>query len=113
MKLQGEVIGKKVFILIDSGASHNFISKEMVHSLGLAVEETRAYSVKLGDGFKRSTRGCCKDMRVKIEDHIIKEIFYLFELGRVYMILGIAWLAMLRDVRVIWKTLTMTYHYHG
>jgi len=60
MKLQGEVRGKKVLILIDSGASHNFISKDLVEELGLEVEDTPAYSVKLGYGFRRATKGCCK-----------------------------------------------------
>jgi len=77
MKLQGEVMGKKVLFLIDSGTSHNFISKEMVHNLNLAVKDTPAYSVKLRDRFRKSTRGCCKEMRVKIGDHIIKDTLCL------------------------------------
>jgi len=56
---QGEVRGKKVLILIDSGASHNFISKDLVEELGLEVQDTPAYSVKLGDVFRRVTKGCC------------------------------------------------------
>jgi len=49
MKLQGEVIAKKAFI--NNGASHNFISKELMHGLDLSVDNTPAYSVKLGYGF--------------------------------------------------------------
>lgn len=50
MKLRGKVLQQAVMILIDSGASHNFISSKLVKSLGLQVESTKPYKVKLGDG---------------------------------------------------------------
>jgi len=81
MKLQREVRGKKVLILIDSGANHNFISKDLMEELGLKVEDTPVYSVKLGDGFWKGTRGCCKEVIVRLDKHIIKERLYLYELG--------------------------------
>lgn len=43
MKLRGIVQGQKVLILIDSGASHNFISGKLVQKLGLKVEPTEPY----------------------------------------------------------------------
>jgi len=109
MKMHGEIRGTKVLILIDSGVSHNFISTDLVKELTLDMEDTPAYSVKLGDGFRRGTRGCCKEVIVKLEKHIIKERFYLFELEGVDVILGITWLASLGDVKVNWRTLTMTF----
>ena len=69
--------------------------------------------MKLRDVFRQNNKGCCNEMIVKIGVHIIKDMFYLFELGGVDVILGIAWLATLEDVKVNWKTLTMTYHCHG
>lgn len=39
--------------------------------------------------------------------------FYLFELGGVGLILGVAWLATLGEVKVNWSTLTMTFLDHG
>ena len=33
MKLKGEIQGKEVVVLIDCGATHNFISKPVVESL--------------------------------------------------------------------------------
>lgn len=54
MKLQGWVKGKKVLILIDSRAIHNFISVDLVADLGLTIEEIPPYKVFLGDGHGKS-----------------------------------------------------------
>lgn len=83
MKLQGWVKGKKILVLIDSGASHNFISTRLVEELGLKVEETPPYKVCLGDGQKKTTQGCCDDILLNLEGVEVREKFYLFELGGV------------------------------
>ena len=57
MKMQGEIRGRKVLILIHNGASHNFISIYLVKELRLDMEDTPVYSVKLGDEFRRGTKG--------------------------------------------------------
>lgn len=56
MKLRGLVQGKDVVILIDSEASHNLISIKLVNRLGMAVDHTTSYAVRLGDGHQRKTR---------------------------------------------------------
>lgn len=48
MKLEGLIQGKRELILIDRGASHNFISQELVQQLGLKVTPTQTYGVRLG-----------------------------------------------------------------
>lgn len=40
MKLLGQLNGKEVVVLIDSGATHNFISEELVKTLGIPVSLT-------------------------------------------------------------------------
>ncbi|KAF1872447.1 hypothetical protein Lal_00016745 [Lupinus albus] len=54
---------KPVMIMIDCGASHNFISKDLVDSLQLRVEETKAYLVKVGNGHKVNCQGKCAQLR--------------------------------------------------
>lgn len=74
MKLQGWVDGRRVLILIDNAASHNFISKKLVAEPELQVENTPPYCVKLGDGHKKQTSGCCK-IEVQLEEHKVKGTF--------------------------------------
>jgi len=44
-----------------------------------------------------------------LEEHSVKETF-LFELGGVDLILGMTWLASLGEVKVNWRTLTMSFN---
>lgn len=106
MKLHGWIGEKQVLILIDCGASHNFISKELVGNLGLPVVDTLPYMVSLGDGQKK-TRGCCEEVVIRMEER-----FHLFELGGVDVILGVEWLAKL-EVTLNWRELTMAFDQEG
>lgn len=60
MKLHGQIGGRMVLILIDSGANHNFIGKGLVKELGLPIVDTPPYQVSLGDGQRKKTRGLLK-----------------------------------------------------
>lgn len=109
MKLQGLLQGRRVLIFMDSGASHNFISDQLVAELGLAVDKSFPYKVSLGDGHHKPISGICKDLTLQLEGLQVQEGFYLFELGGVDLILGITWLVTLGEVRINWRDLTMRF----
>ena len=109
MKSHGEVSGNRVLLLIDNGASHDFISSKFVQNWELQIKPTLSYSVRLGDGYKKGTSGCCRNVMVKLGDYTLKET-YVFDLGAVDVILGVAWLASLGEVKVNWRTLTNFSH---
>lgn len=48
MKVKGTVRRKEVTILIDCGATHNFVSLELVEQLDLPITTTTNYGVVLG-----------------------------------------------------------------
>lgn len=56
-----------------------------------------------------ATSGFCRDVLVVSEGLEVRENFYLFGLGGVDLILGITWLAFLREVRTNWMSLTMSF----
>lgn len=57
LKVFARVNGTPILVLIDSGASHNFVALQVVTMLGLKVEPSRKFSVKLGDGHRVKTTG--------------------------------------------------------
>ena len=51
-------------VLIDGGATHNFISMELVQLLGLSREETASYGVIMGTGMAVQGDGICKGVKL-------------------------------------------------
>ncbi|MCI91096.1 enzymatic polyprotein, partial [Trifolium medium] len=47
MKVEGRIQNVEILVLIDSGASHNFISPKVTTALGLSITPTTAKSIKL------------------------------------------------------------------
>ncbi|WVZ25897.1 hypothetical protein V8G54_004441 [Vigna mungo] len=105
--------GRRVVVLINSGANHNFISEDLAEDLKLLVIETSPYPVSLGDGWKKMTQGRCNQIQLSLGEAMVVEDFYLFDLGGVDIILGIAWLAKLGGVVINWKEMTMGYNLAG
>lgn len=68
MKLKGKIHGVPILILVDSGTTHNFISKKLVAAMGWKVEETKDLRVKLGDGDRAIARGTCKGVEIELGD---------------------------------------------
>lgn len=48
IKLRGSIKGQEVVILIDSGASHSFVSTGVVQHIGLQFSSTKGYGVLMG-----------------------------------------------------------------
>ncbi|KAJ1375248.1 Aspartic peptidase domain superfamily [Sesbania bispinosa] len=98
-KVMGTVNDQQVVALIDCGASHNFISHELVERLKLSVKETSPYTVEVGDGHKVECMGMCENLVIRIQGLRIQQEFYLIELGGADLVLGLEWLAGLGEVR--------------
>ncbi|KAF2298175.1 hypothetical protein GH714_016763 [Hevea brasiliensis] len=113
MKIRGRLKGHELTVMVDSGASHNFIANNLVTQLGLPVQSTPTFGVKLGDGHRSESRGMCTNLVVEFGSFNIQTDCYLFPLGGVDMILGIAWLETLGDVKVNWAKMTMSFNHNG
>ena len=55
MKLEGKLEGVPILLLVNSGTSHNYITRKLVVALNLSISETKEYVVSLGDGSTRSS----------------------------------------------------------
>ncbi|GAU45349.1 hypothetical protein TSUD_84720 [Trifolium subterraneum] len=86
MKVGGKLEGADVVVLIDSGASHNFVSTKLASALGLSVTSTAERKIKLGDGHKISSKGICESIVLMMGE---------------------------MEVMVDWKALTMQFMYQG
>ena len=96
-------------MLIDYGATHNFISNWLVQKLGLSWETASGYSVLLGSGQAINGEGIYKGVILTLQYIEIVEDFLPLDLGYVDVILGMKLLESLGGMQVNWKLLTMRF----
>lgn len=58
MKVRGKIGDREVVVLIDSGATHNFLSTDIVDELTIIVTDSGPVGVKLGNGLIARSHGC-------------------------------------------------------
>lgn len=113
MKMFGTVGGQEVVVMVDPGATHNFISTQVVEKLGIPLHSLGTFGVSLGTGEAVQGSGECKGMVVKIQGLTIKEDFLPLPLGNSDLILGIQWLEKLGTMSTNWKTQTLKFQMGG
>lgn len=94
-----------MLILIDSGASSNFISYKLVKELKLKLklEDTEEYTIEVGNGEKLSHKGVCVGLQLQVRGIEISQNFFLMTLGGTEVVLGMDWLASLGDIKANFK----------
>ncbi|KAL8100260.1 hypothetical protein AgCh_032491 [Apium graveolens] len=114
MKLNGTIGDYEVVVLIDPGATHNFVSLELIKELGLPVEPTGSFGVCLGNGDSVQGNGICRKMKLQLEGGVeVISDFLPLGLGNSNIILGVQWLETLGVVMTDWKKQEMTYNIQG
>ncbi|KZV57116.1 peroxidase 64 [Dorcoceras hygrometricum] len=109
MKLRGRIKDEEVIVMVDSGASHNFVSRKLVEKLGLEIDEAVRFGVCLGDGTKVRCQGLCLELVVQLGTYTVAIVGHLFELGGVDVILGVEWLRTLGEVLLDWNKMKMRF----
>ena len=85
-------------ILIDIGATSNFISKSLAQELQLVVTNTPWYTIEAGTGQQTIGYGICKGVVIEVQEGRIMQPFFLLELGGVHVVLGMDWLSSLGNI---------------
>lgn len=108
IKLKGKIDMEEVVVMIDSGATHNFITQRLVDDLKLPLTDTANYGILLGSGPPIKGKGVCKGVVLSLGDLTVVENFIPLDLVGVDVVLGMIWLHTLGETRVNWTTLTIT-----
>ena len=109
MRMRGHMGSTKVVVLIDSGATCNFIHEGLVRAKDWKVSETRSFGVKVGGGRVIRSSGKCVNFPLKIQGIEFVEEFFLFDLGEIDVVLGFSWLAKLGETRANWGRLRLSW----
>ncbi|XP_022864273.1 uncharacterized protein LOC111384242 [Olea europaea var. sylvestris] len=103
MKLTRKILGHQVLVMIDCGATHNFISAELAGKLALPITHTASYGVLMGTGLSVRGGGICKGVTVSLPSIDIIDDFLPLQLGCTDVILGMKWLGSLAKMQVNWE----------
>ncbi|KAL4571524.1 hypothetical protein LXL04_018284 [Taraxacum kok-saghyz] len=113
LKLMGDINGFPALILIDSGATHNFISKKLARALGLDLHEVGPLGIRLGDGNRVWITHQCRNVSLRFGSFMCTVDALVYDLGPLDFILGIAWLRKLGDVLFNWQTHKIKFWHFG
>ncbi|KAJ0585794.1 putative nucleotidyltransferase, Ribonuclease H [Helianthus annuus] len=113
MKLEGMLMGFPISMLVDSGASHNFISQRLVSAMGLSSSKFRGINIKLGDGHFVSVYERCVALPIIIGPCSFSVNALVFDTGSLDFILGLEWLKSLGEVVHDWQHSWMRFIHQG
>lgn len=76
IKLRGTIGDREVVVLVDSGASHSFISVELVRILALPSDLSVRHKIQVGNDMSFQQSGVCRGVRILIQGHWVVEDFF-------------------------------------
>ena len=104
MKLRGEIKGERVAVMIGLGATHNFISVDLVRKWELEVDKVVGYGVILSTRLTVKGEGIYRGVELQFPGLIVMEDFLPLELRSSDIILGLQCMETLGVTYTNWKT---------
>ncbi|KAF3775437.1 hypothetical protein EJ110_NYTH50390 [Nymphaea thermarum] len=113
MKVVGKINNQKVVILLDTGATHNFLNSRLAHLVEGKVTPQASFNVMVGNGEKLTCNEVCKDVSLEMHKTPFKVNLYLLPIGGVDVVLRIQWMKPLKRTMLDWENMTMTFPKEG
>lgn len=113
LKFDAELAGVSIVVMVDSGASHNFVSRHLVSALGLSYSKFAGINIKLGDGHVVFVQDTCQSLVIHIGMCSFEIEALIFDTGNKDLILGMPWLKSLGEVTHDWSRSWMKFIYQG
>jgi hypothetical protein len=91
-RMRGGVQGHRVIVLVDGGASHNFIDSSLVEQKSIVAESFGGFSVVIP---RENTLDCTRyvpQMTLNLGNYMLINDFYVVKIPDTNVVLGFQWL---------------------
>ena len=113
LTFKGLVDGQDVKILLDSGATGNFISKKLAKKLNVIITPTKAIrTIKMANKSSEEVNSRIQNLQYQIEEYSDKDNFDVIELDHHDLIFGKKWLKKVNPI-IDWVKNTVTVQMDG
>jgi hypothetical protein len=90
--MRGVLQGQKVSVLINGGASHNFIDSTLLKRKNIPTMEFEGFRVVVAGGNTMPCDRYIPRMKLTLGRHDLAQEFYVMDLPETNIILGVQWL---------------------
>ncbi|XP_024545268.1 uncharacterized protein LOC112351503 [Selaginella moellendorffii] len=104
--------GGPMWILLDSGSDDNFVSAKFVAEHSLVTCGVPPYTVEGAATSAQHINACVEGLKVLVDKTTLVEIFYLADIHRMDLILGMSWLVKV-DPEIKWSINRVLLEYGG
>ncbi|XP_004301871.1 PREDICTED: uncharacterized protein LOC101305766 [Fragaria vesca subsp. vesca] len=108
MQVKGEFNNKRLHILVDTGASHNFIHPALLKKCKSKIREIKPLKIRLASGAIMQTRGQVTT-ELQLGKYVFSGEFYVLPVSGCEVVLGSAWLKTLGDITWNFETMVMKF----
>jgi len=114
IKVPGEVVGEKVIVLVDGGATHNFVDEKFVGRKKLKAEPFGGFNVVTGkNGNIVPCNKMVRKLDLRFKDYTVDDFFVFPVGGTPPLVLGVQWLWKLGDHTTNYQTLKLKFQANG
>jgi hypothetical protein len=108
-RMRGVLQGQKVSVLIDGGASHNFIDSTLLQRRHIPTVEFEGFKVEVAGGSTMPCNRYIPGMKLTLGRHDLVQDVYVMDLPDTNIILGVQWLSTLGPITTNYKTMEMSF----
>jgi hypothetical protein len=109
-RIRGVLQGQRVTMLIDGGASHNFIDAALVRKRHIPTIEFDGFLVEVAGGHTMPCERYIPQMNLTLGRYNLTHDFYVMDLLDTNVILGVQWLSTLGPITTNYKTMEMSFN---
>ena len=108
LRIQGNIKGKPIHVLVDSGSTHSFIVPRWAKD-GVELLHTKPLSITVANGEKLYSTAKCQQLEWLMQGHTFIHDLKVLPMGGSDMVLGVDWMKKFNPLTFDFNDLSMTF----